>query len=139
MTTPPKSAFEKTGGMAYFPRMLDKIRLFAQGQLRPDFHANLGIGADDRCTNFLRVSYSDLKARVLEGGADEEILEWCFVKGRRLNENDLVVWNHFITKLGWKDTVTPRLEKLKAESGFADRAEIATMAEYFEYDEGRKS
>jgi hypothetical protein len=38
MNTPLKSGYEKTGGMAYFSRMLDKIRL----------HANLGRGADIR-------------------------------------------------------------------------------------------
>jgi hypothetical protein len=32
---------------------------------------------------------------VLQGGTDEEILEWCFEKGRRLNQGDLVVWNVF--------------------------------------------
>ncbi|MDB6017894.1 MAG: hypothetical protein JWR19_2383 [Pedosphaera sp.] len=48
MNTPPKSGYEKTGGMAYFSRMLDKIRLHAKGELRPDFHANLGRGADIR-------------------------------------------------------------------------------------------
>jgi gluconokinase len=139
MNTPPKSGYEKTGGMAYFPRMLDKIRLHAKGELRPDFHANLGRGADGWCTGFLRVNYADLKQRVLEGGTDEEILSWCFAKGRPLDNNDLMVWNSFVTKLGWNDLASPRLQKLKAESGLADRNEIVTMFDYFEADEGRKA
>jgi gluconokinase len=124
--------------MVYFPRMLSKIRLFAAGELRPDFHANLGIGADEWCTSFLRIDYAALKNRVLEGGSDEEILEWCYENGRRLNKVDLLVWNSFITKLGWNDLATPRLEKYKAESGLAHRTDLQTMAEYFEVDEGRK-
>src|SRR4051794_9800755 len=77
VTHSPKSAYEKVAGMTYFARMLDKIRLHARGELRPDFHANLGRSADGWCCGFLRINYSDLKARVLEGGTDEEILEWC--------------------------------------------------------------
>ncbi len=79
MTKPPGSAYETIDGMLYLPRMLSKIRLFAQGELRPDFHANLGKGADGWCCNFLRVNYAELRDRVLAGGSDEEILEWCFI------------------------------------------------------------
>ncbi len=55
-------------------------------------------------------------ASVLQDGTDDEILEWCFEKGRRVNEGDLFVWNGFATKLGWRDRVTPRLEARKKES-----------------------
>jgi hypothetical protein len=41
MNTCPQSPKEMTSGM-YFPRMLDKIRLHARGQLAEDYHANLG-------------------------------------------------------------------------------------------------
>ena len=92
MSTYPKSPREMTRGMAYFPRMLDKIRLHARGELGSDYHDNLGAPrtADGVC-NFLRVNYDELRERVLQGGSDEEILEWCFEKGRRLNEGDLFV------------------------------------------------
>jgi hypothetical protein len=40
MTTYPKSPKEMTRGMMYFPRMLDKIRLHAQAELREDYHNN---------------------------------------------------------------------------------------------------
>ncbi len=45
--------------------------------------------------------------RVLQGGNDEEILDWCFETGRALNEGDLLVWNSSLSKLGWTDF--PRL------------------------------
>jgi hypothetical protein len=61
---------------------------------------------------FLRVNYADLRERVLQGGTDEEILEWCFEKGRPLNEGDLI-WNGFASKLGWNDFATPMLERQK--------------------------
>jgi gluconokinase len=134
----PKSGYEKVLGMAYFPRMLDKMRLHAKGLLRDDFHANLGRGADNWCAGFLQVDYGEIKERVLQGGTDEEILLWCFEKGRKLNDTDLLVWNHFATKLGWRDMATPRLEKYKAESGLGHRSDLVTMVDYFDVDEGRK-
>lgn len=124
--------------MRYFPRMLDKIRLYQKGELREDFHENLGKGSDERCAGFLRVDYNTLKRLVREGKTDEEILWWCSKNCRELNEMDLLIWNSFIFKLGWNDFVSDRLNQLKAESGLSDRDDIETMADYFEVDEGRR-
>src|SRR2546423_13688046 len=141
MSTYPKSPKEKVGGMMYFPRMLDKIRLRAKGELGEEYHKNMGIprSADGMCLNFLRVNYDELRERVLQGGSDEEILEWCFEKGRPLNEGDLFVWNGFATKLGWRDRVTPRLEARKKELGVADRNDIACIPDLMDFDEKRLS
>ena len=141
MSTYPKSPKEQTGGMMYFPRMLDKIRLHARGELGSEYHPNLGglRTADGACTNFLRVSYPDLCKRVAEGGSDEEILDWCYEKGRRLNQGDLTVWNGFLSKLGWKDFVTPRLEQGKQECGATDRADIQTVGDLIDFEEKRLS
>ena len=137
----PKSPNEKTNGMVYFPRMLDKIRLHARGELAAEYHKNLGatMAADGACCNFLRINYADLRERVLRGGTDEEILEWCFEKGRRLNEGDIVVWNGFASKLGWRDFMTPRFQKLKEAQGVADRDDIACVLDLMDLEEGRKS
>src|ERR1700731_4317095 len=119
MYTWPRSPHEKTRGMMYFPRMLDNIRFHARGELHEDYQKNLGAvkAADGVCCNFLRVHYRDLRERVQQGGTDGEILDWCFEKGRRLNEGDLVVWNGFASKLGWRDFMTPRFQKLKEAQG----------------------
>ena len=128
------------GGLRYFGRMLDKIRLLARGELNSDYHANLGHpkAADGRICNFLRVDYERLRQRVLEGGSDEELLEWCYQNGRRLNEGDIFVWNNFSAKFGWNDLATPRLERRKKELGISDRADIQTMSDLFDYEEGRR-
>jgi hypothetical protein len=141
MSVYPKSPKEQTGGMMYFPRMLDKIRLHARGELPSDYHASLGGArtADGACTNFLRVSYSDLCKRVAEGGTDEEILEWCYEKGRRLNQRDLTVWNGFLSKLGWNDFATVKLEQGKQECGATDRDDIQTVGDLIDFDEKRLS
>lgn len=126
--------------MIYFPRMLDKIRLHASGRLREDCHANLGVvaGADGLLCRFLRVEYPTLKAHVLEGGTDEEILEWCFTNGRRLDDTDILIWNDFIRKRGWNDSASGRLTTWKAESCHTDRADLMTIPDYIDVLEGRK-
>jgi Domain of unknown function (DUF5069) len=126
ITKYPKSPKEMTKGMMYFPRMVDKIRMHACGELPEDYHKNFGTSqtADSACCNFLPVNHRQLCERVKQGGSDEEILEWCFEKGRRLNEGDIMIWNGFASKLGWKDFATPILEEPKQKNGIADRTDI---------------
>lgn len=141
MSTYPKSPKEMTKGMMYFPRMLDKIRLHGKGELSEEYHASLGgpKTADGMCTNFLRVNYGVLRQRVLKGGTDEEILEWCYQNGRRLNEGDMVVWNGFVSKLGWNDFASATLDEAKQKHGITDRADISTIAELIDFEEKRTS
>src|SRR5262245_38210734 len=76
-----RSGYDKVGRLIHFGRMLDKIRLHAAGKLPADFHSNLGNGFDKRCCSFLRVNHPQLVTRTLEGGTDEQILEWCYAQG----------------------------------------------------------
>jgi gluconokinase len=128
---------EKVGGLFYFGRMLDKIRLHAKGELPPDYHANLGKGFDEKCVRLLRVNYDQLVKRVKKGGADEEILEWCFRVGHRPSEDDIYVWNEFMRKRGWSDEVSETLRRRKAEAGMSDRSDIQTAFQFIDADEGR--
>lgn len=133
----PISAFLKVGGLYFFPRTLDKIRKHARGELHEDHHEFLGKGFDGRLCHFLGVSYEALKARVLAGGTDDEIFAWCQQTGRRLNDVDVLIWNGFASKRGWRDEATPGLEKNKADSGLAHRQDLLTFFDYYEVDEGR--
>ncbi len=133
----PKSPRETTGGIVYFGRMVEKIRFMNAGELHPDLHANLGQGFDERCTSFLRIGYDDLKAKVAEGLDDDALLAWAFEAGRRPSDEEIEIWNDFMSKRGWNDAVTPTLERRKKESGFEARDEIRTMFDYIDADEGR--
>src|SRR5215213_3002986 len=113
----PCGPLEETAGLVYFPRMLGKIRLHAREQLWSELHENLGKGMDGWCCGFLHVDYGDLKARVLEGGSNEDVLLWCEKRGRPLNDTDRLVWNSFASKLGWNDRASAMLAKRKAELG----------------------
>ena len=85
------------------------------------------------------MAYPELRERVLQGGSDEEILEWCFEKGRRLDDGDLVVWNSFVSKFGWNDQVTKRLEELKEKFGVLHRTDIVTIPDLLDLDEKRRN
>ena len=133
------SPHQTTGGMVYFARMLGKIRLHAQGSLPPSYHEYLGGGFDGRCCHYLQVDYAALRARTLQGGSDEELLAWCFQNGRRLHDVDLLIWNGFATKRGWRDDakVQALLQSFKESSGLGDRADLVTFFDYYDADEGR--
>lgn len=136
----PRSAYDQVGGIVYFARMLDKIRLHAAGKLPPEYHPNLSKGFDGRCCRFLRVNYAVLRERVLRGGTDPEVLEWCFAEGRRPTEEEVLVWDAFMRKRGWRDEEdgsTKELEHYKAQSGLSHRQDILTFFDYYEVDEGR--
>ncbi|HSI64040.1 MAG TPA: DUF5069 domain-containing protein, partial [Candidatus Saccharimonadia bacterium] len=116
----PRSAYDRTKGLVYFARMLDKIRLQAKGELREDYFENLGGGFDGRCCRLLGISYDVLKERVLAGGTDEEVLDWIYTQRAPLTEEQLLVWNKFMEKRGWRDEddgSTQELESYKAGSG----------------------
>ncbi len=128
-----RSSYEKVGGIVFFGRMLDKIRIHAQGKLPADY--NLGKGFDGRCVRFLKVEYAVLVERTLQGGTDEEILEWCFQKGHRPGEEEILVWNAFMTKRGWRDDVSEWLDQEKKKRGFAHRSDIQTAFDFHKADE----
>ena len=133
----PRSPKDQVGNIVYLGRMLDKIRLMAAGELHTELHANLGKGFDERITTFLGVDYNAISARTLQGGTDEEVLEWCFQNGKHPNEEQIEIWNGFLTKRGWNDELSETLIRRKKESSFEKRDDIQTMFAYIDADEGR--
>jgi hypothetical protein len=124
---------EQVGGIVFFGRMLDKIRLHSQGKLPADYKH--GAGTDTRVCRFLQIDYPEIARRTLEGGTDQEILEWCFEHGRRPNEEDILMFNAFLTKRGWRDGFTEPLEQMKRDRGFQNRTDIHTFFDFHKADE----
>jgi len=130
-----RSSSEMVGGFVHFGRMLDKIRLQAQGKLPETYHKNLGAGFDGRCIRFLQIDYPALAKRVTQGGSDLEILEWCFQKGRKPSDEEIEIWNAFLSNRGWRDDASENLERSKRESGFGSRSDIQTYFDLHEAEE----
>jgi hypothetical protein len=135
----PVTDYKKTKGLIYFARMLDKIRLHAAGNLPPDYFVGVEDPTffDSRCTRFLGVDYDELAKRTLEGGSDEEILEWCFAKGKRPSDEEIAIWNAFLAKRGWRDEASDDLMEAKKRVGLGDRGDIQTWIDLHDAEEGR--
>jgi gluconokinase len=133
-----RSPYAKIGGVVYFARMLDKIRLHARGVLPvAEYAANLGKAFDARCCAFLRVNYDELKARTLAGDlGDDQLFAWCRDRGGQRSEEEIEVWNGFMMKRGWRDAGAEMLAKRIAENKFEGKP-IMTMFDYIDFDEGR--
>ncbi len=126
---------EQVGGIVFFGRMLDKLRLHAQDKLPADYFPYRGTGFDGRVCRFLRLEYSALVERVSAGGSDEEILDWCFVHGQKPSEEEIFIFNAFLMKRGWRDDSSENLEQMKRERGFAGRTDIQTFFDFHRADE----
>jgi len=131
-----RSPHEKVGDIVYFGRMLDKIRLHAQGKLPEDYHNALGGGFDARCCAFLGVKYEDVVARVKLGGEGLDTLEWCFTNGRKPSPEEIDIWNSYLRKRGWRDDASARLAERKKEYGISHRDDIQTFFDLQDIDEG---
>ena len=140
MNFPIRSPRHQIGGIYVLARILDKVRLNAAGQLPAGYHVGIVPGNrtfDDRVSKFLRVDFAALAAHTLAGGTDEEILEWCFVNGRRPDAEEIEIWNGFMSKRGWRDSAQSGFDTAKAGAGFADRDDIQCYFDLMDAEEGR--
>ena len=124
---------EQVGGIVFFGRMLDKARLHAQGKLPSDYKH--GAGTDLRVCRFLGVDYPAIVQKTLAGEPDEQILQWCFAHGRKPSDEEVFMFNAFLTKRGWRDNQTAELEQMKRNRGFARRDDIQTFFDFHKADE----
>lgn len=136
-----RSPFDQVQGLVYFGRMLDKIRLAASGRLPEGWQSALGTAMkgsfDWRCCQFLKIDYAAIEAETLKADkSDLELLEWAFAHGRRPDDQEIEVWNGFMTKRGWRDAGTQRLNERLAEIGLP-AGTVLTMFEFIDLDEGR--
>jgi hypothetical protein len=133
-----KGCYEKTRGMFYFARMCSKIRLHAAGKLPADYFDMLGQGFDGRTCRYLGVTYGDVKSQVLARAGEEEVLEWCFENGRRLTAEEILIYNSFMSKRGWRDDETDEfIPQMIQEYGVPDDGRVITDFDLIEVDEGR--
>ena len=136
-----RSAYDEVGGLVYFGRMLDKIRLKARGQLPSGYNTGTKewYDFDSRCTRFLRVKYAALRKQTLKGGSDLQLLRWCFKNGRRPSKEEIEIWNTFMRKRGWNDPTSLGIKETARAVGLGKRTDILTWFDLFDAEEGRKS
>lgn len=140
MSFPLRSPRDMVGGIMVFGRILDKIRLHARNELPEGWHLGIIAGKrtfDDRVCRLLGVEFDALSQRVLEGGSDEDVLEWCFVNGRRPDAEHIELFNGFMMKRGWRDAASSGLEAQKQDAGLGHRHDLLTFFDLMDCEEGR--
>ena len=135
--TPPSSPSDEVSGYVYFARLCSKIRLHQSGELDPEFQPNMGKGMDLWTCQLLHVDYDDLSKVVEDGKTDQEALEWCWQNGTKPKQHEVDWWNSFMRNRCYRDDLSDLLARRKQESGWQDRADIQTMFDYLDVDDGR--
>ena len=137
-----RSPYALVGHMVYFGRMLDKIRLYNRKALPEDYLTKIGDARpellDAQCCKFLDLSHADLSGRVLEGGADEELLVWCREHGKQCSDEDYRQWNSYVARLGWRDEFSESLRQAVQDARIPSQA-IDTYFDLIDFREGRNS
>ena len=95
----------------------------------------MGGGLDGLCASFLGVDYDQIAAKAIEETSDEAVLKWCQEQGRLLSESEVLIWNLFSSKLGWKDDLSSLLASQKEKAGLSERADIETFFQFMAVDE----
>jgi len=132
-----RSPYDKTFGLVYFGRMLDKIRSLAKGELSPEYVEDFEKDFDEKCAMFLGVNYELVVNYVNQGLTDQAILQSCFGMGHRPSDGEIHVWNEFMRKRGWNDELSGTLENQKKKHAMLSRSEIQTAFQFIDADAGR--
>ena len=131
----PKSPLEEVGGIPYFVRMCDKIRLHASGDLHADYQSNLGGGFDKWTCEYLRVDYIDLVEKVLSGLDDAAVLGWAVSLGGERTAAERDWWLSYMRNRCHRDDLSELLEKRKSDGGLGDREDIVSMFDMIDAEE----
>lgn len=138
----PRSPKALVGGMVHLGRLIDKIRLRHEGLIQDYNYFTTGF--DKYLVEFLRINPQEFECRVLEGGSDDELLEWVYAHGHCPSEDEVRGWNERILTGSPKDEAArqrfqSRLVEVAAKRGVPVTAlpSVSTWADVIELDEGR--
>jgi len=90
-----RSPRSSLGGFIILPRLIDKVRLHAQGRLSPEYVDNMltpGSTLDGRFLTFAGLEAEPLRQAILSSKTDEEVLAWVERHGRRRSAEEKRRW-----------------------------------------------
>ena len=138
----PRSPKALLGGIAHLGRFIDKIRLRNAGQIQ-DYNY-ITVGFDKYLADFLSIDAKAFEQRVLVGGADEELLAWVKVNGRKPSDQEVAQWSQGLLASAPKDDAARqrfqgRLKDIAIKRGVpvSSLPPVTTWADVIELDEGR--
>ena len=135
-----RSPRETLGGYIILPRLIDKVRLHAQGQLPPDYVRNLlksGLTLDGRFLSFTGLDAEELRKNILSSQTDEEVLAWIEQNARPHSSEEKQKWAEAI------DAYRPNPEwaefRKQIYSDLASKIDVTAISglDMIDMDEGR--
>jgi hypothetical protein len=135
-----RSPREALGGYILLPRLIDKVRLHARGELPPEYVGNLlkpGRTLDGWFLAFTETDGEGLRGAVLAARADEEVLSWVEKNGRPRSEEEKGAWAAWLEDYRPDPASLRRRKELYRE--LAARADLSSLnpLDLIDMDEGR--
>lgn len=135
-----RSPRAKLDGYVILPRLIDKVRLDAQGQLPPDYQANLlkpGLTLDGRLLTFTGLDAQLLRSAILTARNDDEVLAWVQHHTRFHSETEKAQWARQIEVYRPDATVTEYRKRRYPQ--LAERVDVSQVSVFdlIDLDEGR--
>jgi len=59
------------------------------------------------------------------------------LRGHKPGNEEILIWNAFISKRGWRDESSAELQAAKEKSGWGERDDIRTWVDLHDAEEGR--
>lgn len=90
-----RSPREKLGGYLFLPRLIDKVRLHAKGELPPEYCGQLfgkGNALDNRLLQFTGLDGESLRKAILTSERDDEVLAWVEKNAIRHTAKEMADW-----------------------------------------------
>lgn len=137
---PLRSPRESLGGYILLPRLIDKVRLLAQGQLPQAYAANvLGTGfmLDGRFLTFTGLNAEALRRVILSSRTDDEVLAWVQAHARPTTTLEKQAWAEQIDQYRPDAALVEYRKSVYAE--LAARVDVGSLSvlDLIDMDEGR--
>ena len=139
---PLRSPREAIGGYVILPRLIDKVRLEAEGNLSPEYAENLlkpGLTLDGRFLAFTGLSGEALRGAIHSSQTDEEVLAWVERHGRPRSTEEKRRWAEEIDAYRPNPERAARRKQIYPE--LAEKVDLAAFSVFdiIDIDEGRIS
>ena len=137
---PLRSPRETLGGYILLPRLIDKVRLLAQGQLPQAYATNVlgtGFTLDGRFLTFTGLNAEALRQVILSSLTDDEVLAWVQEHARPTTVAEKHTWAEQIDRYR-PDAVLVEYRK-RIYPGLATQVDVGSLSvlDLIDMDEGR--
>jgi uncharacterized protein DUF5069 len=135
-----RSPRESLGGYILLPRLIDKVRFLAKGQLPQAYAANV-LGAeytlDGRFLTFTGLNAQALRHVIVSGCTDDEVLEWVQRHAKPTTALEKQAWAEQIDRYRPDAALMEYRQRVYPE--LAERVDVSSISvlDLIDMDEGR--